>query len=174
MSAERWSYDWADHFQAMERWKTKALECSDGEVRRTLEGFSISSVESFDYAYAFFIWAHSLRDWLIQTRAIEKKKLDEKLNRYEEWKMVKDLSNRVKHQRITRNPTDAEWIAGIKVTGNVKPPMSLELEPYVQHSGKYMRLKECILSIWNMWIEVLDSADLTNRTKVEKAHAPTD
>ncbi len=158
-------HGWSAHFYAMQRWKALALEHADGEVQRTLDGFSINSERSFDYAYVFFIWAHSMRDWLINTRAIERKSLDEKLGKFDQWGMVRDLANRVKHQTITRDPVDAQWIAGMKVLGNTNPPAKIEIQTYVFHNKSQIGLAECIKSIWAMWLDVLTKAKLLEVTQ---------
>lgn len=146
---------WQQHYQAMQRWKTRAIDCAGGEITARGSAVDIDNVEADDFACAFFIWAHALRDWLISGSGLNEQEIDTALNRHNQWLLVRDLANKITHQKISRNPKDADWISGIKIDPNALDRGEHGIEPYIFHDGKYLSYADCIESVWRMWSDVL-------------------
>jgi hypothetical protein len=150
----------------MLRWEARALSTASGSVSRNSSGeFEISTLEATDFAYAYFFWAHSLRDWLINSGSIDKSKLDAILSNRNEWKMVRDIANKNKHKEITRNPTDPNWSSVMKIDLNSLLRGQSGVESYILFDGQCIDFTECIRSIGGMWSGVLIELELIETPK---------
>ena len=65
-----------------------------------------------DLALSYFVWCHSLREWLVRGKVMDAKVLDENLGRYPQWKICRDIANRCRHYDLTTNPSDKHWSIG--------------------------------------------------------------
>lgn len=94
---------WRNHFRRMERWQDRASTALADLPSRSVH-------DALDFALAYFVWAHSLRKWLLSDGAVESEDLDRSLEGETTWAIVRDLGNRSRHFVIDRNPTDADWM----------------------------------------------------------------
>lgn len=93
---------WLSHYQRTLRWAERAQQLLEGLPETDFH-------EALDFTLAYFVWCHSLRDWLINTGAMDENTLNAKLKEYPEWKRVRDLGNRQRHPVLAQNPTDKDW-----------------------------------------------------------------
>lgn len=102
----KWSADtiggWQNHFNRLERWKGRVLVSMADTSKADFH-------EVNDFALTYFMWCHSLRDWLIKSETISERELDCELSQHIEWAVCRDIANRSRHFKITRNPRDADW-----------------------------------------------------------------
>ena len=96
---------WQNHFKRMDRWKVRVIEAAS-----SYEDTDFHDV--FDFVLAYFVWCHSMREWLINSKAIDKNKLDTELAKYEEWPLCRDIANRSRHFELRMNPKDKDWSIG--------------------------------------------------------------
>lgn len=146
-----------DHFHAMDRWRERAINELGSVSNFSATGICIKSNNVIDFANAFFVWAHSARDWVINSNSVSQQALDTELNQHSQWVMVRDLANKIKHKEITRNPLDADWFGGLKIDPNELLLGKQAVEPYIVYCGKYLPMKDCLDSVSAMWIEVLNN-----------------
>jgi hypothetical protein len=85
---------WANHFLRVERWKDRCL----GELKK---GYGNESRDVADFALSYFVWCHSLREWLIEGQIIKQEAL-EILKQYPEWQICRDIANRCRHYDFLR------------------------------------------------------------------------
>lgn len=93
---------WQNHFRRLERWKNRVLSSMENTSRADFHDVN-------DFVLAYFMWCHSLRDWLIQSEVIGSDELDLKLGQFVEWAVCRDIANRNRHFKITRSPRDKDW-----------------------------------------------------------------
>jgi hypothetical protein len=93
---------WNNQFRRMQRWQDRA-KLALADLPNT------QFHDALDVALAYFVWCHSMRDWLIKDNAMTRNEVDSQLSNHATWKIVRDLANRSKHLKITCNPADAEW-----------------------------------------------------------------
>ena len=136
--------DWKVHHAALERWKNRALSEVAGQVSFGGTVIEVSTADALDFSFAFFIWAHSFKDWLLKSGAFTKAELEAILTQYTEWELTKDLANKTKHREITRNPTDPDWKAWTQLELNKAIKGEGGLEPYVFFKGEKISLKNCV------------------------------
>lgn len=151
---------WQQHYHAMKRWKVRALSVANGKVEQAENGWIVEGTEADDFAKAYFIWAHSMRDWLIKTGKVERTRLDQLLGNFGQWKNVRDLANKSKHAVITRASIDPNWNSGVKMDLNALLRGEMGVEPYVSIGGRYTKLVDAILETDNMWDEIVQELKL--------------
>ncbi len=88
----------------------------------------------FDFALAYFVWCHSLREWVINDGAMPKDKLDVELQQYDVWPVVRDIANRSRHLDLKFNPKDKDW------------SMKREFDMFGEMTG---RTRRHILNLWS-------------------------
>ncbi len=93
---------WLNHFKRTKRWGVRAIAALADLPATDFR-------EALDFSLAYFVWCHSLREWLIKDQAASQSVIDSALKAYPEWRIVRDLANRSRHLVITQNPADAEW-----------------------------------------------------------------
>ncbi|MEM6933844.1 MAG: hypothetical protein AAF526_09690 [Pseudomonadota bacterium] len=71
------------------------------------EAYDVADV--LDFTLAYFVWCHSMREWVINDGAMSKDELDKKLNEYPVWAICRDIANRCRHFDLNRNPKDKYW-----------------------------------------------------------------
>lgn len=145
---------WTNHFKRTKRWQERAV---DALANLSMVEFN----QALDYALAYFVWCHSLREWLIKDGAFPKHELDDCLRRHPEWKIVRDLANRSRHLVLIQNPTDKDWAVfreydhfASQLEGREKHHMNLFF------NGQRHRLIDIILASSLMWEQVLSSKEL--------------
>lgn len=93
---------WLSHYRRTLRWAERAEQLLEALPETDFH-------DALDFTLAYFVWCHSLRDWLIKTGALDENTINAELKKYPEWKRVRDLGNRQRHPVLTQNPTDADW-----------------------------------------------------------------
>lgn len=140
---------WKTHFERTKRWEQRALKALTDLP-------SVDFHEALDFALAYFVWCHSLRDWLIKDGAISKNELDDSLKQHPEWKIVRDLANRSRHLVLTQSPTDGEWAVFREYE-----PFALQVEGRERHhlnllfDGEKHRVSDLVSRSSRMWDDVL-------------------
>ncbi|CAD5277249.1 conserved hypothetical protein [Bosea sp. 62] len=145
---------WSNHFRRTKRWEERAVH-----ALTNLPATEFNT--ALDYALAYFIWSHSLREWLIGDGIFLKDELDLALRRYPEWRIVRDLANRSKHLILTQNPTDGDWVVfreydhfAPQVEGRERHHLNLYFD------GKKYLLLDVISSTRSMWEKILSDKGL--------------
>ena len=145
---------WKNQYARMRRWGTRAITALS-DLPRT--DFHTAS----DTTLAYFVWCHSLRDWLIKDNALTAEQVNIQLRKHSTWKMVRDLANRSKHLTITQNPTDSEWSVAREYD-----PFALLIEGRERHhlnlyfQGQKYRLAQVVTDSDDMWRQVLSDTNM--------------
>ncbi len=145
---------WFSHFERMKQWETRATIALEDLPHTDFH-------EALDYSLAYFVWCHSLREWIIKDKAMSLSTVEDALKVYPEWKIVRDLANRSRHLVITQKPTDAEWSV-FREYDPFAPTIEGRERVYVNlffNSRKY-RLVELVGKAGRMWDRVLADAGL--------------
>ncbi len=148
LSADRQG-GWLNHFKRTKRWEARATAAL-ADLPNT------DFYEALDYSLAFFVWSHSLREWLIKDQALSQSTIDTALKAYPEWRVVRDLANRSRHLVITQKPTDSEWAVFREYD-----PFAPAIEGRERHhvnlffNGQKWRLSDLIVKSGRMWHQVL-------------------
>lgn len=147
-SADRYG-GWRNQYARMQRWETRAQNAIQNLPRTDFD-------DALDLALAYFVWCHSMRDWLIRDQVFERNALDNTLLEHPVWRIVRDVSNRSKHLILTQKPADAEWSVAREYD-----PFAIILEGRERHhlnlyfDGKKHRLSDVISRSSQMWRVVL-------------------
>ncbi|NDV02317.1 hypothetical protein [Pseudoroseicyclus tamaricis] len=113
--------------------------------------------EAVDFALAYFIWAHSLREWLIVDGGVEKAELDAFLAKFPCWFVCRDIANRTRHLDLKRSPTDKDWeISRSYVPFSEQLSEHGEYEWLVHHNDDRFMLAELVSKVQTMWQAGLD------------------
>lgn len=153
-----WSADtnggWRNQFRRMDRWKERAVPLSS-------ERSGKATGDAVDFALAYFIWAHSLRDWLIEDQAVKKEQLDDLLGKSKAWKICRDMANRSRHFNLKQNPTDKDWslLRSYDPFSEVFDGVGISYWE-IYFGDEKLRLGEVILQVHNMWLDVLEKLHL--------------
>lgn len=146
---------WKNHYRRMRRWEERSL--------RLLKDLPASDFhEAIDMALAYFLWSHSLREWLINDSKIAVRELDGALAKYPVWKLCRDVANRTRHFELTKGPTDKDWSAFREYD-----PFSIVLEGKETHiacfyfDGKRYRITDAVLQSANMWADIVKQFGLS-------------
>lgn len=87
---------WRGQFERMERFYNRYVQSDDKQ-------------DALDNALTFFIYAHSLREWIIEWEQIEKSKFDANWSQiviiYPEMKVTRDICNVTKHLKLSHSPS---------------------------------------------------------------------
>jgi hypothetical protein len=138
----------------MERWKQRCLT----ELEKP---YGEESRDVVDFALSYFVWCHSLREWLIEGAAIEAKALDQNLARYPEWKICRDIANRCRHYDLTKNPSDKHWSMGREYDPFANPRNRLPREKWFLIFGEEKHeLASVVSSTFKMWTDILPAYSL--------------
>ena len=140
---------WKNHLERTKRWEMRARAALADLPRTDFQ-------EALDFSLAYFVWSHSLREWLIKDNAVGQQVIDTALSAYPEWKILRDLANRSRHLVITQNPTDPDW-----AVFRVYDPFAPHLEGRERHhlnlffDGRQHRVAELVHTTNQMWESVL-------------------
>jgi hypothetical protein len=148
------SLGWISHYERMRRWQDRAVRHAKGPL-------NVANDEAVDFVLAYFLWAHSLREWLIETGAAQKAGLDQLLSERSEWPMCRDLANRSRHYQLKHSPTDENWLLSRRIDLNAMLAGNSEHQFwYVLHAGQYMEIPDCVNAIAQLWEDILDQFGL--------------
>jgi len=85
---------WQGQFDRMERFYTRFSQAED-------------ATDALDYALTFFVYAHSLREWIVKYEQINKAKFDkswtEFVSKNPEMKVSRDICNVTKHLQLSQS-----------------------------------------------------------------------
>jgi hypothetical protein len=109
-----------------------------------------------DFLLAYFLWSHSLRDWLINDGVFSKDDLNARLGHYKIWALCCDVANRTRHYELTRNPTDKDWSAYREYDpfGPLTQGREVHLAN-IMFDGEKWRVADAIRASANMWEEIV-------------------
>ncbi|PIE12174.1 MAG: hypothetical protein CSA70_10545 [Rhodobacterales bacterium] len=145
---------WRNHFNRCERWQSRAQSALNDLSNTEFH-------EALDFALAYFVWCHSLRDWLLKDGALKRDDLDAQLASYPQWSIVRDVANRSKHLKITMKSKDAEWSMSreydplaVVIEGRERCHLNLFFD------GKKHRLSEVVGLAGEMWRKILSDEGL--------------
>ena len=145
---------WVNHFKRTKRWEERAAGA--------LSNLPVTDFhDALDYSLAYFVWCHSLREWLIKDGATTQGKIDRVLMVYPEWKIIRDLANRSRHLILTQKPTDADWSVFREYD-----PFAPAIEGRERHhvnlffGGRKYRLLNLVRDAGSMWEQVLVDMEL--------------
>jgi hypothetical protein len=96
---------WRGQFECVRRWHE--LMQHIGTQRKVGD-----TQQDHDFVYAFFQNCYHLRDWLLNTRAVPQKALNELFSHNESLKVCRDICNGTKHWRIDRPSVDVAFSIG--------------------------------------------------------------
>ncbi|MCV2866023.1 hypothetical protein [Defluviimonas sp. WL0075] len=145
---------WIGHYKRMRRWQERAVRYAKGPL-------NYANDEAVDFVLAYFLWAHSLREWLIETGSVKKVEIDQLLADRPEWSICRDLANRSRHYDLKKNPTDKHWILALRLDLNALMAGKQEHQFwYVLHDGQYREIPDCVNAVARMWEETLDRLGL--------------
>lgn len=145
---------WLSHYQRTLRWAERAEQLLEGLPETDFH-------EALDFTLAYFVWCHSLRDWLIKTDAMGKEPLDAELKKYQEWKRVRDLGNRQRHPVLKENAADKDWaiareydVFSPAIEGRERHHLNLYFD------GKKIRVLPLLRDTRAMWQNILKDNSL--------------
>ena len=145
---------WISHYQRMKRWEQRAQSVAVREI-------VTQTPETVDFALAYFIWAHSFREWLLESGALPKDALDSYLSTKGEWNLCRDLANRCRHYDLTRSPKDNDFVISYRIDiGAAIAGAKNQIIPGVFHNGLYLEFTQAIGQISLMWEGVIDNFGL--------------
>jgi hypothetical protein len=144
---------WKNHYRRLRRWEKRSLDALQNLPESDFH-------EAIDFSLTYFLWCHSLFEWLHEDGAMDKAELSEKLNRYPVWPLCRDIANRVRHFDLRHRPTDKDWSAFREYL-----PFESQIAGKERHvanimfSGRKWRIAEAISEASKMWDEIIH--DLT-------------
>jgi len=146
---------WKNQLNRVDRWRFRVIAA----LRDARQGQDVN-YDFVDFFLAFHINAHSLRDWFIETPAVERDVLDNLLGSYEIWPVCRDIANRARHLELTRNPRDRDW----SLLRSYDPfyqvlsvaPISWKLtsRDWQFEAGESVKL------VWEMWTDIIPKLNL--------------
>ena len=145
---------WKNHFLRMERWKQRCL----AELKKP---YGDGSRDIVDFALSYFVWCHSLREWLVRGKVMDAKVLDENLGRYPQWKICRDIANRCRHYDLTTNSSDKHWSIGREYDPFANPENRLPCEKWFLIFGEEkLELGSVFRTTFDMWTDILSAFNL--------------
>lgn len=147
---------WQNHFDRMGRWQSRALTAANNPA-------DYDFADATDFVLAYFLWCHSLRDWLLKS-GVPQADLDRELSQYPIWKICRDVANRTRHLKLTMNPNDKDWSIGREYDTWAKHEDRSEKHVLflVANDRKY-RVNDLVHQSYEMWKNILNSlAKFTN------------
>ena len=139
---------WKNHYKRMRRWEVRSLGALND-----LPASKFS--DAVDFSLAYFLWCHSLRDWLKNDNVFTEEALQAELAKYEVWPLCRDIANRVRHLELRDKPTDKDWSAYREYD-----PFAPVIEGHERHianimfNGKKWRISDAIKAASDMWEEI--------------------
>lgn len=150
---------WVSHYQRMKRWEDRAQAVA-------VCSFATQTPDTLDFALAYFIWAHSFRDWLVETNAVPAKEIDAYLRDNQHWQLCRDVANRCRHYNLTRSPTDNDFVILFRLDVNAAlAGNSEQVFGGTSHNGKRIEFRESVNQISRMWETAIDHFSLRTAIK---------
>lgn len=140
---------WRNHYRRMLRWENRSLA-----ALRNLPETDFQ--DAIDFSLAYFLWCHSLLEWLHEDGAMDKLELTPQLNSYAVWPLCRDIANRVRHFDLRNKPTDKDWVAYREYL-----PFESHIEGRAKHVANLMfdrrkwRIADAISEASKMWKTIL-------------------
>lgn|GEM_PF-5667202 len=142
-------FGWQSHYDRMNRWRERALEFADADLNHR-------SDDAVDFFLAYCLWAHSLREWLLETKTVPKEHLDRLLANQTAWNMCRDMANRSRHYNLRKKPTDKFWQLAREIDINsIMSGGSSKQTWYVNFDGESYSVSETVNQISEMWRSIL-------------------
>lgn len=139
---------WTNHYRRMRRWEVRSLKALNDLP-------SADFHDAVDFSLAYFVWCHSLREWLLNDKVFSQSALDAELAKYEVWPLCRDIANRTRHLELNRNPTDKDWSAYREYD-----PFAPTIEGRERHisnimfNGRKWRTSDAITAATAMWEKI--------------------
>lgn len=153
----KWSADtvggWQNHFKRLGRWRKRVLTAIEDTERYDFHDVN-------DFVLAYFIWCHSLREWLINSETIERRSLDRQLGHFAQWAVCRDIANRSRHFHLTRNPRDKDW----SISREYDLWAKLENRPerhklHIVSDDRIYSVEDLIEETYQMWETILSGVE---------------
>lgn len=128
----------------------------------------LKSEPTLDMLLAFFLNCYALRDWLIQSEALSRAALDERINADPAMRLCRDLCNRSKHLVLNRASVDAQFAILREYRGKTRPPGIVVLAEGVKSDLNEVA-DRCVAFCQALLAEKLD---VTPPWKEETRHRP--
>ena len=140
---------WKNHYLRVKRWENRSLE--------TLNNLPYTDFQdALDFSLAYFLWSHSLREWLINDEVIDRDKLDCELAKHDVWKLCRDIANRTRHFDLKMNPKDKDWTVYREydpfapvIEGRKRDIANLMFD------GKKLPISSAIRNVADMWESII-------------------
>jgi hypothetical protein len=145
---------WKNHYLRMRRWRDRSLAALDHRIDGDLH-------EAVDFVLAYFVWCHSLREWLIKSKSIAEETLDSQLQKHSDWKICRDIANRSRHFDLQKNPADKHWsiLREYDVFAELDPKMQ-KTRLFLIFGDEKIDVAALISSTFRMWQRILESNGL--------------
>lgn len=146
---------WQNQFDRLTRWRQRCI----AEMRRPYGKEQAATV--LDFALSYFLTCHSLREWLIKDKAINKDALANDLKQYSCWPICRDIANRSRHFRISQNPVDPFWTLHREFDPFASEKNKSPRENwYLVFVDKRVELQTVVGVTYDMWVNVLSAHEL--------------
>jgi hypothetical protein len=145
---------WKNHYLRMKRWEVRA--------RAALADMPYTNFgDALDTTLVYFVWCHSLRDWIIKDRIPERDEVTAAMRNSVTWKIIRDLANRTKHFEISQSPTDKDWAVFRELEVFEKHPRGGDKETaFLLFDGKKVQLATVVDDAAKLWDMVLLNSNL--------------
>lgn len=144
---------WPNHLRRIARWRDRTLQVLDDADAYPIE-------DAADFVLAYFVWCHSLRDWLIKSQVIQRTKLDHLLDLYPCWKPCRDIANRCRHFELTINPVDKYWSMRREYDVWAKADgRSEQHRILIFFDGRIFLAKDLVNQCFEMWSDITGSIE---------------
>ena len=144
---------WKNHFLRLGRWRDRALTAL-GDY----DGHSFHDAN--DFVLAYFVWCHSMREWLINSGAISRQRLDWRLHEFVEWEVCRDIANRSRHFELRRKPRDKDW--SIRREHDIWAQMEdrpMRHKLFVVSGDRIFEADELVDRTYEMWLHITQQLD---------------
>jgi hypothetical protein len=140
---------WRNHYSRMQRWEKRSLAA----LRNLPEA---DFQDAIDFSLAYFLWCHSLFEWLHEDGAMDKSELSHQLDGYVVWPLCRDVANRVRHFDLRHRPTDKDWAVYREYLPFESHVSEKEIHAAnLVFDGRKWLLAETISEASKMWKEIL-------------------
>jgi hypothetical protein len=133
---------WSGQFDRMTRYYDRFIQTEQ----------STSNVEALDHALTFFVYAHSLREWIMKWERLDSKIFNKKwsvfISSYPEMKISRDICNVTKHLLLTQ---DASVDKHFAIFWAYDPYVKSCSEWVIYFDGRRMTLGNLMYQILTGW-----------------------
>ncbi|MGD1881842.1 MAG: hypothetical protein ACFB11_05880 [Paracoccaceae bacterium] len=149
---------WRNHYARIRRWGRRVLELAKREAIQ-----EIDHQDLVDFALVYFIWAHSLLEWLVVDEASKADSSKAAAFGHPQWRLLCALANRSRHfdQTLKVDQLDKYW----SIKRSYDPFLSQLTDQsgvgtQIVYNGQKYALSELVRRISKMWSDILDQSDL--------------